>query len=128
MNHPLLQKNRFGDSSKRVYVSRVEKIIGQYLDHRRDIFVFPSEVAGEYLLRKAVLQSDGRAIRSDRFISWDRLKEWEFSPSRERIPSNTLYRTLFSISLLEEHARKGSLLKLLTGQKPGTDPSVFQNQ
>lgn len=106
----------------------MKRIIASYLDQTKNLFVFPSEVAGEYQLRRAVLSGGRRVIRSDRFISWDRLKEREFSPSRERLPSNTLYRTLFSMSLLEEHVEKGPLLRVLLGGRSGDEVSVFRNQ
>lgn len=133
---------------------RTAQSISAYIDDDMHIFVFPSEVAGEYRLKQSLFLSERRAVRSDRFISWDRLKEREFSPHRERIPSNILYRTVFSAALLEEHSRSGPLLRVLAGSpvmsdggagsaaehdpgmmnEPGTvhgssfDPAVFQNQ
>jgi RecB family exonuclease len=123
-----LQKNGDGDSSK-----RVEQIIARSLNSPKDFFVFPSEVAGEYQLRTALLTGGRRVVRSDRFISWDRLKEREFSPSREKMPSNSLYRTLFSMNLLEEHVKKGPLLRVLLGKgrpdppadSPASSPEAF---
>ena len=106
----------------------VAQVISRHIDDNVHIFVFPSEVAGEYRLRQALLLSGMRAVRSDRFISWDRLKEREFSPRHDRLPSNALYRTLFCASLLEEHSRSGPVLQVLAGDSDVDDPSVFQHQ
>lgn len=102
---------------------RTAHIIAAYIDNDSNIFVFPSEVAGEYRLRQVLFLTERGAVRSDRFISWDRLKEREFSPHRERIPSNILYRTVFAAALLEEHGRSGPLLNVLAG-----DPEMHKRE
>jgi len=112
------------------------RIIERHIGDDNHIFVFPSEVAGAYRLKQALFLTDRQAIRSDRFISWDRLKEREFSPHREQVPSNILFRTLFCAALLDEHRRKGPLLKMMAGDTAdngtgGTAPeaaAVFQHQ
>lgn len=112
------------------------RIIERHIGDDSHLFVFPSEVAGAYRLKQALFLTDRQALRSDRFISWDRLKEREFSPHRERIPSNILYRTLFCAVLLDEHRRNGPLLKMMagdfadngSGDTAPEETAVFQHQ
>jgi len=111
-----------------VHSDQTARIISRFLEDQKHMFVFPSEVAGDYRMKEVLENSAARAVRTDRFLSWDRLKEHEFSPSRERIPANIIYRTIFSAVLLEEHRAAGPLLHVLAGGKTTDDPSVFQHQ
>ena len=95
------------------------EIILDYIDQPDHQFVFPSEVAGEYCQREVLQHASKRAIRRDRFLSWDRLKELEFSPSHTRLPANSVYRLLFIAGLLDEHRRQGPLLHYLLGDPAG---------
>ncbi|HDQ14002.1 MAG TPA: PD-(D/E)XK nuclease family protein [Sediminispirochaeta sp.] len=107
----------------------IDKVILQGLEEEGSRFVFPSEVAAEFHLRRALMNGPHRALRADRFLSWDRLKEQEFSPRRDLLPVNTLYRGLFAASLLEEHRVSGPLFQVLAGEyQPGRDVSVFEQQ
>ncbi|MFW5715117.1 MAG: PD-(D/E)XK nuclease family protein [bacterium] len=90
-------------------------IILAHIEQPDHLFVFPSEVAGEFCLREVLQSSSRRAIRRDRFISWDRLKEREFSPAQTRSPANSVYRLLFAAGLLDEHRQRGPLLHYLLG-------------
>lgn len=103
--------------------------IQKHFDQREHIFVFPSEVAAEFRLRQALQQGGKRALRSDRFISWDRLKEQAFSPFQEKLPSNTLYRTIFAGAILKEHTESGPLFEILIGRyEKAEDAAIFQQQ
>ncbi len=99
---------------------KTAQLITDCINDDSHIFVFPSEVAAEYRLKQTLFLSERRAVRSDRFISWDRLKEREFSPRQEKIPSNILYRTVFAAALLDDHDKNGPLLKVLAG-----DPGMY---
>lgn len=53
------------------------------------------------------------AVRSERFLSWDKFKEKNFSLNQKGTPVNRVIRTLFSISLLEENSSGESLITYL---------------
>ena len=58
------------------------------------IFVFPSETVAEFWRREGL--SGVKALRTDRFISWDSFKEKVFPGTEERKPINAAVRTIFS--------------------------------
>jgi hypothetical protein len=64
--------------------------------------VFPSEVAAEYWRRHGARFAGGRALRTDRFISWDTYKERYLSISSSLTPANKIARRLFAAGLCEE--------------------------
>ena len=66
--------------------------------------VFPSEVSAGWWRRAAAVHSGG-AVRSERFISWDRFKEATFERRRRERPSNNILRMLFANDLLERNRR-----------------------
>ncbi|HKK66040.1 MAG TPA: hypothetical protein VJ967_09315, partial [Clostridia bacterium] len=111
-----------------MHYDHISELILAHIDDPRHLFVFPSEVAGEFRQRDALLRSSKRAIRRDCFISWDRLKEREFSPGQARLPANSVFRLLFSAGLLEEHRRRGPVLQYLLGETPGEAAAGFQRQ
>ncbi len=127
-----------------MYNDQVSDTILKYIDQQRHLFVFPSEVAGEFRQKEVLRRMSSmartagkggmvkRAIRRDRFISWDRLKEREFSPGRTRQPANGVYRLLCAAELLDEHAHRGPLLQYLLGEggeeNGGNAGAGFQRQ
>ncbi len=88
------------------YPRRVEAVLLEHITDRKQLFVFPSEVVAESWRLRVLEIGPVRALHSDRFLSWDRLKEENFSPYRDRRPANLLFRLLFSSALLEveDHA------------------------
>lgn len=108
------------------------EIILAHIDEPEHMFVFPSEVAGEFSQRDVLAGSSRPALRRDRFISWDRLKEREFSPAHTRVPANSVYRLLFAAGLLDEHQRRGPVLQYMLGEADGGENAVpaagFQQQ
>ena len=54
----------------------------------RTALVFPSEIAAEFWRRSATLPGAQRAIREDRFVSWDRFKEEAFEIRESALPVN----------------------------------------
>ncbi len=83
------------------YPRRVEAVLLEHIADREQLFVFPSEVVAESWRLRVLEIGPVRALRSGRFISWDRLKEESFCPYRDRRPANLLFRVLFSSALLD---------------------------
>jgi RecB family exonuclease len=108
------------------------EIILAHIDKPDHLFVFPSEVAGEFSQREVLLGAARQALRRDRFISWDRLKEREFSPAHTRVPANSVYRLLFSAGLIDEHQRRAPVLQYMLGEADAGENAVsaagFQRQ
>lgn len=78
--------------------------VSRHLPDPRQVFVFPSEIVAASWRRKVLDTGLRQAIRTDRFISWDRFKEACFGLTREARPVNRLVRTLFAAALLQENA------------------------
>ena len=76
-------------------------------------FVFPSEIAAEYWRRHATRFSAGRAVRSDRFISWDTFKERHLSGNREEAPTNRIVRRLFAELVCSKNEHGGVFGELI---------------
>jgi RecB family exonuclease len=77
-------------------------------------FVFPSQVAADFRLRRALSCGSLRAIRKERFCSWDTFKERCFDEARKERPVNGALRMLFAAALLEENSvSRPPLLKRL---------------
>ncbi len=67
-------------------------------------FVFPSQVAADFRLRRALSSGTVRALRKERFCSWDTFKEKSFDEARKERPVNGALRMLFAAALLEENS------------------------
>lgn len=67
-------------------------------------FVFPSQVAADWRLRRALEYGSFQALRKERFISWDTFKEECFDEERKEKPVNGAVRMLFCDTLLEENS------------------------
>ncbi len=106
----------------------VTDVICEHIDENHHFFVFPSEVAGEFRQRDVLLQLSRGTVRRDRFISWDRLKEREFSPAHTRQPANAVFRLLFAAEVLGEHRQNGPVLYYLMGDMSNDISSGFQRQ
>lgn len=76
-------------------------------------FVFPSEIVAEYWRRHATRFSAGRAVRSDRFISWDTFKEHHLSENREQVPTNRIVRRLFAALVCSKNEHGGVFGELI---------------
>ncbi len=82
----------------------VVTVLKETISDRKVIYVFPSEIAAGYWRKEALRVTGKKAVRSDRFLSWDRFKESGFSARKIEKPANKLVRTFFAAELLAENA------------------------
>ena len=61
----------------------IAEILRAELDDPRTDFVFPTEVAARFWLRRALSLAPGRALRADRFLSWDQFDRRALDYGRE---------------------------------------------
>ncbi len=81
--------------------------IKQYIEKRDTIFVFPSETASRFWLKRSFSFTHRRTLSRERFISWDHFKKTTFKYSPPGLqPANEEVRTLFLHHLLEENREK----------------------
>ena len=88
----------------------------RYLADDEYLCVFPSEIAAEYWRRHGVRLSDRRAVRTDRFVSWDTFKERYLSIGSTLVPANRVARRLFAAELCDEIHDKPSLPTIVPPQ------------
>ncbi|MBN1686063.1 MAG: hypothetical protein JW852_05385, partial [Spirochaetales bacterium] len=88
----------------------VADTIRHYLDNRDMHFIFPSEVVAAFWRRRALSCTNRRAVRSDRFLSWDTFKEKTFARKREEVPANSFIRICFAADLLRRNAGDSGFL------------------
>lgn len=68
------------------------------------VFVFPSEIAVSFWRKRYLDISGKKAVRNDKFISWDSFKE-NFSPhNKTKKPVNNVIRRLFANYIIEKNA------------------------
>lgn len=79
-------------------------VLKETISDRNVRYVFPSEIAAGYWRKEALRVTGKKAVRSDRFLSWDRFKESGFSVRKIEKPANKLVRTFFAAELLAENA------------------------
>ncbi len=92
-----------------------DQLITQLQDPRH-IAVFPSEVTARAWLTYLLIspeQQEYRAIREDRIISWDHVKEQLFPRRDTRIPANRMYRMIFAQIISIENAKHPFLSYLI---------------
>ncbi|NBB91447.1 MAG: hypothetical protein GVY23_09645 [Spirochaetes bacterium] len=77
------------------------------------VFVFPSEVAAAFWRAETARRSPSRAVRSDRFISWDTFKEHVLQEREALAPVNRTIRMLFADALLSENADRPFLSRIV---------------
>lgn len=95
------------------YMDTVENIILENFNKCDTFFIFPSEITAAFWRMKSLEVVEKNAVRSERFLSWDKFKEKNFSLNQKGTPVNRVIRTLFSISLLEENSSGESLITYL---------------
>lgn len=107
----------------------VESILAERLADGESVFVFPSEVAARYWRRRSLELTEVRAVREDRFLSWDRFKERCFSLTREERPINGIARALFAATHLAENASaKPPLLRAIVHPDFAPNSMAFLRQ
>ncbi len=68
------------------------------------VFVFPSEAAAVQRRKEFLRNSGKKAVRKNRFISWDSFKEQITLHNREERPMNALLRRLFAADIIRENS------------------------
>ncbi len=82
------------------YPEEVERVLVERIHLPDEIFVFPSEIVADSWQQRLLETGAVRALRRDRFLSWDRMKERYFSPYLSSRPANLMFRSLFASRLL----------------------------
>ncbi|MFP4382924.1 MAG: PD-(D/E)XK nuclease family protein [Spirochaetia bacterium] len=90
------------------------KYINQVITDIDCRFVFPSEVTAASWRRTILTRHSTRAVRSDRFISWDKFKELLFRTRRDKRPINNIQRQLFAEQLLTENSKEPFLSYIIS--------------
>ncbi|MBA7474566.1 MAG: hypothetical protein GH155_02310 [Spirochaeta sp.] len=81
--------------------------IKQYIEKGDTIFVFPSETASRFWLKRSFSFTHRRTLSHERFISWDHFKKTTFKYSLPDFqPVNEAAQTLFLHHLLAENSEK----------------------
>lgn len=79
----------------------------ELLEHPVEHYIFPSEIVASFwrkeILRREPPGSGVSALRTDRYLSWDKFKEIRFSVERKEKPANKLIRSLFAADILSEN-------------------------
>ncbi len=91
----------------------VTNVIRQKLEDPDICFVFPSEVVAAFWRRRSLLLSDRRAVRADRFLSWDTFKEQTFARRSEAVPVNGFIRICFAADVLSRNAGGKTFIQAL---------------
>ncbi|MCF7927939.1 MAG: PD-(D/E)XK nuclease family protein [Spirochaetales bacterium] len=109
----------------------------EYAGKANTVLVFPSEISASFW-RRACLRhlasgstSGASAVRYDRFLSWDSLKERLILRDPEERPANRGFRSAFLSSFLSENARRAKKSGTLTGAPPFLKrlvPAPFSSQ
>lgn len=91
--------------------------IKQYIEKRDTIFVFPSETASRFWLKRSFSFTHRRTLSHERFISWDHFKKTTFNYSLSAFqPANEEVRTLFLHHLLAENREKSFFRSIIPGE------------
>ena len=77
------------------------------------VFVFPSEVAAAFWRAETARRGPVRAVRADRFISWDTFKEQVLQERAELAPVNRTTRMLFADAVISENADRPFLSRIV---------------
>jgi len=103
----------------------VLKTLSNELENRDCFFVFPSEVVASFWRKKALSLTRRKAVRSERFQSWDTFKENVFSRKREEKPVNRRIRLLFTASLLEKNNPHNPIFSYLINPEYADSSKAF---
>ncbi|HEB10971.1 MAG TPA: PD-(D/E)XK nuclease family protein, partial [Spirochaetales bacterium] len=91
--------------------------IKQYIEKRDTIFVFPSEIASRFWLKRSFSFTHRRTLSHERFISWDHFKKTTFKYSLPGLqPANEEVRTLFLHHLLDQNREKSFFRSIIPGE------------
>jgi len=107
-------------------MENVYSLLSSRLDDPSCRFVFPSQVAADFWRRKVLDLSGRKALRWDRFLSWDSFKENQFVLSRKDLPSNSRIRRCFCADLLDRFRRGEAEFSVLVNPLYRETSGVFQ--
>jgi RecB family exonuclease len=99
-------------------MSEVDDLLRTHESDKSCVFVFPSEVAADWMLKHLLADRgqepvrDQAAVPRGKCISWDRFKEETLVPPESLSPANSMSRTLFLEDLLAAN-RKSPLFREL---------------
>ncbi|NBF40156.1 MAG: hypothetical protein GVY14_07040, partial [Spirochaetes bacterium] len=88
------------------------------------VFVFPSEVAAAFWRAETARRGPARAVRVDRFISWDTFKEQVLQERADLVPVNRTTRMLFADAVIYENADRPFLSRIVDPRYAG-DADAF---
>ena len=91
----------------------ITNVIRQRLEEPDTCFIFPSEVVAAFWRRRSLLLTDRRAVRADRFLSWDTFKEQTFARRSEAVPVNSVIRICFAADVLSRNAGGKTFIQAL---------------
>ncbi|MDC7124492.1 MAG: PD-(D/E)XK nuclease family protein [Spirochaetales bacterium] len=93
-------------------MNKISELLKTTADDRA-IYVFPSEAAAVFW-RKSYLDITGKkAVRNDRFLSWDSFKEKITLHDKKDKPVNSVLRRIFTADIIEKNAKKPFLYKII---------------
>ncbi len=92
------------------------KNISEILKNHKDsnsVFVFPSEAAAVSRRKEFLSLTNTRAVRNDRFMSWDSFKEKITLHDFDDKPVNSVHRKLFTSDLLHKNSEESPLFSII---------------
>ena len=95
------------------HAQTVYEIVREHISSPDHVFVFPSEITARFWRAEAVRRGPRRAVREERFISWDTFKEHVFQERAAAAPANRTTRMLFAQALLAENAQAPFLSRIV---------------
>ncbi|NBF40576.1 MAG: hypothetical protein GVY14_09180 [Spirochaetes bacterium] len=93
--------------------------IEEGLSRANTVFVFPSEVAAAFWRAETARRGPTRAVRVDRFISWDTFKEQVLQERADLVPVNRTTRMLFADAVISENADRPFLSRIVDTRYAG---------
>ena len=103
---------------------RIAELLKSELADAACAFVFPTEVAARFWLRRALGLASFKTLPSDRFLSWDRFVREALDYGAGGRPAGRADRTAFAAGLLAENRRQPLFRRLVPAESAG-DPLVF---
>lgn len=89
------------------------------------VFVFPSETAAVHWRKKFLDITGKKAVRNDRFLSWDKFKEEITLHNRTEKPVNSVIRKLFAVDLVRRNCGDSPIFRKLIPQQYRENSAAF---
>ena len=91
----------------------------------KTVFIFPSEAAALYRRREFLKITGKRAVRNDRFLSWDSFKEQITLHNREDKPVNSVLRRLFAADIVRRNSKDEPFFRRLIPMEYSKNAAAF---